>query len=154
MVIMMANKNADGKKVSNEKSISTALKEMTGSEPKMYFILLRYAPQLLPDTNIKTFDDLSKKYVAFTKGMTEDFCNKWLYEEGVQNAVKWLLKRLDTSKTIELYNIYYEKSKEDVQFFKAFSEISNTFFKDNKESKLQSALQGMDFSDDKDDEES
>ncbi len=46
---------------------------------------------------------------------------------------------------VELYNIYYDKAKEDVQAFKAFVDFSKTFFKGNEESELQKALNGIDF---------
>ena len=44
----------------------------------------------------------------------------------------------------ELYNIYFEKAKEDVQAFKAFVDFSATYFKDNQESELQKILNGVD----------
>jgi hypothetical protein len=151
----MANKQATGKKVSQEKAISTTLKEMMNSDKKMYYVLWKYAKNLLPDCDeLKTFDDLKKHYKALqSDGLTQQFCENWLYEDNVQKAVKWLLQRLDTNKKIELYNTYFEKAKEDVQFFKAFSDISKDFLKDDKEGKLQSLLQNVDIPDDEDDTE-
>lgn len=144
----MSDKNATGKKVSQEQSISAKLKEMVLTDVKVYFILWKYAPQLLPNKNLKTFDDLKNNYAGFTKGMTEDVANNWLYEKNVQTAVKWLLVRLNQSKMIELYNIYFETAKKDTQAFKAFVEFSKSFLLDDKEGDLQALLQNINIPDD------
>ncbi len=134
---------AQGKSVSQEQSIQSKLFTLVKTYPKVYFILWKYAPRLLPNAEIKTFDDLKANYKAFTEGMTEPNCNKWLLEENVQSAVKWLLKRLHQAKLIELYNTYYEKAKEDTTAFKAFTEFADKFFAEEKDSELLSILNGI-----------
>jgi len=75
--------------------------------------------------------------------MTEQSCNNWLMEENVQTAVKWLLKREHQAKMIELYNIYYNKAKEDTNAFKAFTDFSDKFFAQEKDSELLGILNGI-----------
>lgn len=132
-----------GKSTSQEQSVLSKLRELTKTPAKAYFIVWKYAPHLLPDQSIKTFDDLKGSYKTFTEGMTEVSCNNWLMEENVQTAVKWLLKRLHQSKLIELYNTYYNKAKEDTNAFKAFTDFSEKFFAQEKDSELLSILNGI-----------
>lgn len=133
-----------GSSVSQEQSIIQKLKSLVKTDAKVYFIIWKYAPHLLPNPNLKTFDDLKGNYKAFTKGMTEVSCSNWLTEQNVQTAVKWLLNRLHQQKMIELYNIYFDRAKEDTNAFKAFTEFSEKFFKEEKESELLTILQGVD----------
>ena len=132
-----------GKNTSKEQSIQSKLFSLVSTYPKVYFIMWKYAPQLLPNPNIKTFDDLKNNYKSFTDGMTEQSCNNWLMEENVQTAVKWLLKREHQAKMIELYNIYYNKAKEDTNAFKAFTDFSDKFFAQEKDSELLGILNGI-----------
>ena len=134
---------AQGKHCSQEQSIISHLKEMVKTDAKVYYILWKYAPNLLPNRDIKTFDDLKTNYETFTAGMTEQSCNNWLFEQNVQTAVKWLLKRLHQEKLIELYNIYFENAKKDTNAFKAFTDFSDKFFAEEKDSELLSILQGI-----------
>lgn len=134
---------SNGKSVSQEISIINKIKTMVKTDAKVYFIMWKYAPHLLPNPNLKTFEDLKANYKTFTAGMTEPNCNKWLLEENVQSAVKWLLKRLHQAKLIELYNTYYEKAKEDTTAFKAFTEFADKFFAEEKDSELLSILNGI-----------
>jgi hypothetical protein len=134
----MSASKASGKKVSLEESVIHKIKGIVNSDAKMYYIVFKYARQLLPDDGIKTFEDLRKHYAVFTPGMTETFCENWLVEERVQNAIKWLLQRLHQKKMIELYGLWFEKAKEDVQAFKTFITFSTVFFaKNSKEDLLQ-----------------
>lgn len=110
---------------------------------KVYWLWLKFAPELLPDKNIKTFKDLQNKYKKFPKDITEQDAEVWLYEKPVQNALKELLKSQHTKKMMELYNIYFEKAKTDVQAFKAFIDFSNAFFADEKDSELEMLLKGI-----------
>lgn len=145
----MAARKGTGKSVSQEQSILQRIKEMVRTDAKVYFILWKYAPQLLPDgSELKTFNDLKNHYKTFTDGMTESTCNNWLTEQNVQTAVKWLLKRLHQQKMIELYNLYFVKAKEDTNAFKAFTDFSEKFFAQEKESELLSILQNADVEDD------
>ena len=134
---------AQGKSVSQELSIYSKLKSLVKTDSKVYFIMWKYAPQLLPNPNLKTFDDLKGNYKTFTDGMTEVSCNNWLMEENVQTAVKWLLKREHQAKLIELYNTYYDKAKDDTNAFKAFTEFSDKFFAEEQSSELLGILNGI-----------
>lgn len=134
---------AQGKSVSQEVSIQQKLFSLVKTYPKVYFIMWKYAPQLLPNSDIKTFDDLKNTYKSFTAGMTEVSCNNWLMEENVQTAVKWLLKREHQAKLIELYNTYYDKAKDDTNAFKAFTDFSDKFFAEEQGSELLGILNGI-----------
>lgn len=108
---------------------------------KAIWLWWKYAPELLPK-GIKTFKDLQDRYQKFPN-VTEQEAELWLYEKPVQNALKELLKSQHTKKMMELYNIYFEKAKTDVQAFKAFIDFSNTFFADEKDSELEMLLKGI-----------
>ena len=139
-----------GKSTSQEESILVHLKNMVKTETKVYYILWKYAPELLPQ-HFKTFDDLKNNYKCFTKGATEKIAENWLMEENVQTAVKWLLQREHQKKMIELYNIYFDKAKNDTNAFKAFIDFSNQFFADDKKNGILEIVQGLndkDFEDD------
>ena len=139
-----------GKSTSQEESILVHLKNMVKTETKVYYILWKYAPELLPQ-HFKTFDDLKNNYKCFTKGATEKIAENWLMEENVQTAVKWLLKREHQKKMIELYNIYFDKAKNDTNAFKAFVDFSNQFFADDIKNGILEIVQGLndkDFEDD------
>lgn len=133
-----------GKSVSKEQSIYNKLKEMIGTDTKVYYVMFKYCPEFLNDANkmpVKTFGDLKSRYAVFSNSITEEICEKYLLEQNVQFAVKWLLKRLHQKKCIELYNAYYIKALEgDTQAFKAFQEFSNSFFKQDKEDGLTKLL--------------
>ena len=140
-----------GKSVSNEESVLSHIIGMVKTQAKAYYIIWKYAPDLLPNPNVKTFEDLTSQYKTFTKGMTAHVCENWLMEENVQTAVKWLLQREHQKKMIELYNIYYDKAKTDTNAFKAFIDFSNQFFADDKKNGILEIVQGLndkDFEDD------
>ena len=131
-----------GKSTSQEQSVLMHLKSMVKTDTKVYYILWKYAPELLPDKFI-TFDDLKNNFKCFTAGVTEKTAENWLMEENVQTAVKWLLKREHQKKLIELYNIYYDKAKTDTNAFKAFIDFSNQFFNDDKKSDVLDIIQNI-----------
>lgn len=108
---------------------------------KAIFLWWKYAPELLPK-GIKTFKDLQDRYQKFPN-VTEQEAELWLYEKPVQDSLKELLKSQHTKKMMELYNIYFEKAKTDVQAFKAFIDFSNAFFADEKDSELEMLLKGI-----------
>lgn len=135
----MANKQARGKGSQLEKSLLSKLHEMLPTQVKVYYIVWKYAKHLLPK-DVDTFEDLTKAYEGFTAGMDEAHCERWLAEESVQTAVKYLLKRLHGQKLIELYEIYFDKAKTDVQAFQAFSKFSEKFFEEDGEDELRSIL--------------
>ena len=131
-----------GKSTSQEQSVLKHLISLVHTQTKAYYILWKYAPELLP-AKFKTFDDLKNNYKVFTAGVTEKTAENWLMEENVQTAVKWLLKREHQKKLIELYNIYYDKAKEDTNAFKAFIDFSNQFFNDDKKSDVLDIIQNI-----------
>ena len=130
----------NGKSVSKEMSIYRSLKEMIGTDTKVYYIMYLYCPEYLKDADIKPikdFEDLKSRYEAFSETITEDICQRYLLEQGCQAAIRWLLKRLHQSKLVELYQTYYEKAlKGDVQAFKAWQEFSDKFFMEDQENDL------------------
>ena len=132
-----------GKSTSQEESVLSHIIGMVKTQAKAYYIIWKYAPELLPNPDVKTFEDLTSQYKTFTKGMTAHVCENWLMEENVQTAVKWLLKREHQKKMIELYNIYYDKAKDDTNAFKAFIDFSNQFFNDDKKSDILDIIQGI-----------
>lgn len=129
-----------GKSVSKEMSIYSSLKEMIGTDTKVYYIMYLYCPEYLKNADIKpvdNFEDLKSRYECFSDTLTEDMCQRYLLEQGCQGAVRWLLKRLHQKKLVELYQTYYEKAlKGDVQAFKAWQEFSDKFFMEDQENDL------------------
>ncbi len=143
-------KPGGGASVKNETSIVSKLYEMTNNKAKSYYICWKYAPDALPNKNIKTFEELKNTYKYFSDGITEETAKGWEIESNVQACIKYVLKRTHQHKMIELYNLYFEKSKEDTAAFKMFCQFSNEFFATEKESELLSILKGVNFSDDDD----
>lgn len=123
-----------------EKTLKSKLEEYTTTK-KVYWILWKYKVMYRNDK----FEDISRKFLG---GMKEDDAEKYLLEEDVQKAIKYLHKILHTQKMIELYNIYFERAKEDTNAFKAFVDFSKTFFADDKESELAALLNSVDIGDD------
>lgn len=123
----------------SEQSLLQKLHEMLPTQVKVYYIVWKYAPHILPK-KVDTFEELTAEYKGFTKGMDEAQCERWLAEESVQAAVKYLLKRMHAQKLVELYEIYFDKAKEDVQAFQAFSKFSEKFFEDDGEDELRTVL--------------
>lgn len=142
----MANKDAKGKSTQLEQSLLQKLHEMLPTQVKVYYIVWKYAKHLLPK-KIDTFEELTAEYKGFTEGMDEAKCESWLAEESVQAAAKYLLKRMHGQKLIELYEIYFDKAKSDVQAFQAFSKFSEKFFEDDGEDELRSILNNTDLCD-------
>lgn len=136
-------RNEVGSTASKFTTIKEQMKELI-PEYKALYLYFRYSPELLPDKTIKTYDDLKEKYKMFPRTFTEEEAKLWLYEEPTQNALKVLLKAKHNQKMVELYNIYFEKAKDDVQSFRAFVDFSKTFFKGNEESELQKILNNTD----------
>ncbi len=134
----------NGKSVSKEMSIYRSLKEMIGTDTKVYYIMYLYCPEYLKDADIKPikdFEDLKSRYEAFSDTITEDICQRYLLEQGCQAAIRWLLKRLHQSKLVKLYQTYYEKAlKGDVQTFKTWQEFSDKFFMEDQENDLTKLL--------------
>lgn len=127
--------------ITSQESIKTKM-QLLCTDYKAYWLWYKFAPELLPK-GIEKFDDLKAKYKKFPQGITEQEAELWLYEKPVQNSLKELLKSQHTKKMMELYNIYFEKAKTDVQAFKAFIDFSNTFFADETENELQKLIKGI-----------
>lgn len=139
-----------GKLVSSksEETVFAHIKGMVTKEEKAYYIIWKYAPQLIVGgEKIKTFNDLKTHFSGYfnQKNLDEKEAEGWLMLENVQSAVKWLLKRENQAKMIELYNVYYDKAKDgDVQSFKAFVDFQKEFFKDGEnQSELQSLINNI-----------
>lgn len=143
----MSGKSATGRAPRSEQSLLQKLHEMLPTQVKVYYIVWKYAPHLLPK-KVETFEELTTEYKGFTKGMDEAQCERWLAEEAVQAAVKYLLKRMHAQKLVELYEIYFNKAKEDVQAFQAFSKFSEKFFEDDGEDELRAVLKEVNLGDD------
>ena len=131
----------------SEQSLLQKLHEMLPTQVKVYYIVWKYAPHILPK-RVDTFEELTAEYKGFTKGMDEAQCERWLAEESVQTAVKYLLKRMHAQKLVELYEIYFNKAKEDVQALQAFSKFSEKFFEDDGEDELRAVLKDVKLDDD------
>lgn len=132
-----------GRTMQKELSIYNTLKQMINTDTKVYYIMFKYCPEFLQKKDghvIKTFEELKSVYAVFNDRHTEEVCEKYLMEERIQTAIRWLLKRLHQKKLVELYEIYFEKAKNDVQAFRAFQEFSKEFFKDSKQSDLSRLL--------------
>ena len=123
-----------------QESLKTKMQNIC-TDYKAIWLWWKYAPELLPK-GIKTFKDLQDRYQKFPN-VTEQEAELWLYEKPVQDSLKELLKSQHTKKMMELYNIYFEKAKTDVQAFKAFIDFSNAFFADEKDSELEMLLKGI-----------
>ena len=134
--------------VKQEQSVISVLKDMVKSDVKIYYILFKYAPELLPknteQTPIKTWNDLKSAYKCYEKFQSEEACRNYMYEENVQKAVKWLLGRKRNIEMIELYQEYIDLAKKgNVQAFKAVLEFSEGFFEDSGQSELMKILSGV-----------
>jgi hypothetical protein len=113
-----------------EKELSGRLREIV-SEPKQKYIMYKVGIE-------KDWDKLSKLYL---NNMTFEKADaKFKTEEDVQVALRYAMKVLHQDKLFKLYDIYFERAKEDTQAFRAFIEFSNSFFADEKESELMSLL--------------
>lgn len=133
--------------VSQEKSVLMTLKDLVKTDTKVYYIMWKYCPELLPkytkEHPILTFEDLKKAYPSIRAD--ERTCQNYLFEKNVMEAVKWLYNRQHIQKMLDLYDKFYEKAMNgDVQAFKAITEFSDKFFKDQGESELLKLLHGVD----------
>lgn len=137
-----------------EQNILSTLQTKTGiSRPRAYWIVWKFAPHLLPQ-RCDTFEDLRKNFPSdFANANEKNFENLLNYED-VQNGVKWLLKRLDGQRDIELYNKYYELAMGgNVQALKAYMDFKETFFGELAKDDLREILRNAQVPDDSDDSE-
>lgn len=141
---------------SQEKSVLMTLKEMIKTDSKAYYVLWKYAPELLPkyteDNPIKTFEDLKNSYECINA--EQRVCENYLMEENVQNAIAWLRGRQHRHKMYELYDKFCKKALDgDVQAFKAVLEFGDKYFKSSKEAELLKVLHGVDLNGSSDEED-
>lgn len=124
-----------------EKSLLARLSEIT-TERKASWILWKHGLSYKGDS----FEVFSNKVL---NNASEEATDKYIYDEDVQQAIRYLMKILHNEKMIELYNIYYEKAKEDTQAFKAFVDFSKQFFEEEneKENELTSLLNNINIGD-------
>ena len=141
-----------GRGTKEEKPIVPALREMLNSDYMAFWVVWKYAPDLLPE-KFKTFDEFSQHYKAISnKGLTERDCEKFIYLDKVQNAVKWLLKKQKNARMIELYNTWFQAAKKDANALKEFLKLQDEFFKDAQVSELESILRGVEIPDSDEDD--
>lgn len=142
-ILLMSKTNKDVISSSNgaEKSILSALKDITHSDAESYFIIWKYAPELLPNNEIiKTFHDLKNNYKNFEK-RTEQSLEKALFKEDVQAGIRYLMKRLDGKRDIDLLNKYYTLAMGgDVQALKAYMDFKKNLFADSEADELAEIL--------------
>lgn len=92
------------------------------------------------------WESISKSYF---NGYELDYVkNKNLHLEEVANAHKYLLSVTHKQRLIELYNIYFDRAKDDTNAFNAFVKFSETFFKDEQELGLTALLNNIDIGED------
>jgi hypothetical protein len=128
------------------KSVKTQLGEIIKSEYKVLFVLWKYFPDYF-NKEFKTLNDLKKNYKVFPKSTNEQLANQWLLEPEVQRGIKFLLELQHSKKMIEIYNTFYEQSKNgDVQSAKFLIDFSEQFFNE-KQSQIEQLLSGIDIDD-------
>lgn len=133
------------KEKTTDRSLLQELRQMTGSDTKAYWIMLNFCPDLLPD-GIRTYEDLANNYTAF-KGLKKKNADKYIYNEGVQTAIKWLLKRMDAKRDMELYNKYYQLALDgDTQALRAYMEFKKTFFEAEETSEIEKLIRNANIS--------
>lgn len=127
--------------------------QRTGKTEKIYSKLAKYCSDakirvILYGTGIdktRTWEDINQSY---HKGIykTYEECHVTFQDDpSYIKAYKLAMEHVHNIKLIELYELYYNKAKEDVQAFKAFMDFSEKFFKDDKgENELMQILQGVD----------
>lgn len=138
----------NGRGTKEEKSIIAELKNKLGNDYMAYWVCWKYAPDLLPK-DVHTFADLVNNYKSLANtNLTERECEKYLYYEKVQNAVRWLLKKQKGARMIALYNLWYEAAKTDANALKEFLKLQDEFFKNDELSELESILKNSAVKDD------
>ena len=138
---------------SQEKSVVMTLKDMVKTDSKVYYLLFKYAPEMIPkntkDHPIKTWEDLKASYKCFENYESEKACPNYFYEENFQRALKWLVGRKNVMELIDVYEKLLEQAKEgNVAAFKAVVDFSKEFFKDQKQSDLMKVLAGVNLDED------
>lgn len=117
-----------------EKTLIAQLKDIT-TEPKAKYVMYKCGLE----------SDWGKLSKAYLNNKSLEWCDEnYKTDESVQQAMKHVLKVLHGQRLIELYDIYFERAKDDTNAFKAFIDFSDKFFADKAESELLSILNGVD----------
>lgn len=140
-----------GRGTKEEKGIVPTLREMLNSDYMAFWVVWKYAPDLLPE-KFNNFDEFSQHYKAISnKGLTERDCEKFLYIDKVQRAIKWLMGKQKNARMIALYNTWYEAAKKDANALKEFIKLQDIFFQGEQENELEKILRNVNVDDDEDD---
>ncbi len=145
-------------RMGNCPGIINKLKESCScSDAQAYFIVWKYAPELLARQNLNTFQELADSYACFKKGNTEAYCNNWLIvDDEVRKGVMWLKGRLHQYKMLELYDQFYEEARGgEVAAFNSLIKNGAQFFKDgnSEQDDIIAFLRGVKLPDDTDEDE-
>lgn len=93
----------------------------------------------------RTWGDINKSYLCDVYPTFEDAHTMYLDDPQYIKAYRMAMEHVHNIKLIELYDLYYNKAKDDVQAFKAFLDFSDKLFKnDEGENELMKILQGVD----------
>ncbi len=132
-----------------EKSLIRAINDITNDNAETYYIIFLYAPEVLSaDEPIETYEQLEAKYTCFAD-RTKQNMEKSLLKDDVQAGIRYLLKRLDGKRDVDLLNKYYQLAMGgDVQALKAYMDFKKVFFKDGEVDELKAILQGTNIDDD------
>jgi hypothetical protein len=129
------------------KGIKSRLQEIVSSEYKVIYILWKYYPEYF-NKEFKDVEELAKNYKMFPKSTDKQMALNWEIDEDFQRGVKFLLEVLHHKKMIEIYNKFYEQSKNgDVQSAKFLIDFSEQLFNE-KQSQIEALLSGIDIDDD------
>jgi dimeric dUTPase (all-alpha-NTP-PPase superfamily) len=129
------------------KGIKSRLQEIVSSEYKVIYILWKYYPEYF-NKEFKDVEELADNYKMFPKSTDKQMALNWEIDEEFQRGVKFLLEVLHNKKMIEIYNKFYEQSKNgDTQSAKFFIDFSEQLFNE-KQSQIEQLLSGIDIDDD------
>lgn len=135
------------KKTEDEYTPFRVIRDMTGSDAKAYWVIWKYAPDLLP-TPCKTYEELQENY-AKLKTIPKNVSDRYILAENVQKAIKWLLKRGRESRKIDLYNRYFDLAMGgNTQALQAYLNLDEAFFANQSENEeLTNILKNASFTD-------
>lgn len=127
-----------------EESVYNQLCNLT-TEAKAKLLMYKYGIKAKEEV---TIDSIKKHFSSIKFTDVEELYKKYSTEQDYQKAEKLILKLLHGQRLIELYNIYFDRAKTDTQAFKQFTDFSEKFFADEKESGLMALLNGIELGDD------
>ncbi len=127
--------------------------QRSGKTEKIYSRLAKYCSDakvrtILYGTGIdrtRTWKDVNNSYLKGAYDTFESAHTAFQDDPLYVKAYKIGLEHVHNIRLMELYELYYNKAKDDVQAFKAFMDFSDKFFNSDKgENELMSLLQGVD----------